>query len=312
MISPNLKILNRIKAITVLPFVFLLSYQNTYSQVERIKKGSILEIRVYEHEELSRTVMVQPDGTVDFPLISNIPVDGFTLDEVREILKAQAYKYMGERPIISVRFSQTINVGVTVLGQVVVPGEYMVAKRATVQGAITRAGGTTPRAQLDKVKLIRKTDDNSQTVNVDLYKFYVEGNPDLLPSLEDGDIIVVPGLPGSYDVKVIGEVKMPGAYKMFTGANLIDALYMAGGPTERAALNKTRLVSPLGEQTREVEIDIDKFLRSKQVPEVPELRPGDIIYVPVKKNFWRTFISVLRDASLIAYPIVIMIYYWRR
>ena len=41
MISPNLKILNRIKAITVLPFVFLLSYQNTYSQVERIKKKTM-------------------------------------------------------------------------------------------------------------------------------------------------------------------------------------------------------------------------------------------------------------------------------
>jgi len=295
--------------ILILVIVGILTYTYAPCQTQRIQKGSIIEIRVYGHEELSRTVMVEPDGTVDFPLISNIPIEGFSLDDLREILRAQVSKYIGERPIISVRFSQTMNVGVTVLGQVVIPGEYLVAKRATVQGAITRAGGTTPRAQLDKVKLIRNRLDSTQTLMVDLNQFYIEGDPNLLPSLEDGDIIVVPGLPGTYDVKVIGEVKTPGSYQTFIGANILDALYMAGGPTEKAALDKARLVSPLHNEAREIQVDIENFLRSDKVTHLPELRPGDIIYVPQKKSFWKSFFSVLRDASAILTPIALILYY---
>lgn len=280
-----------------------------FGQSQRIEKGDILEIHVYGYDEFSRTVMVEPDGTIDFPLVSNIPVQGLNLDELREILRSQAAKLLGERPIITVRFSLTLNVGVTVLGQVTIPGEYLVAKRATVQGAITRAGGATPRALLENVKLIRKKDGETETISIDMNAFFIEGDPNLLPSLEDGDVIVVPGLPGSYDVKVLGEVKIPGTYQIFTGANLFDALYLAGGPTEDAALNRTRIVTPFRDSSREVQIDIDELLQSEQTKNIPEVRPGDIVYIPTRRKFFRNFLTVLRDVATIAWPIVMILYY---
>ena len=290
--------------------VFVLSFYNaTFSQVERITKGSIIEIRVYGHDELSKTVMVQPNGMVEYPLLSNIPVDGFSVDELREILRAQLTKYLPERPIVSVRLSQTMNVGVTVLGQVVVPGEYIVAKRATVQGAITHAGGTTPRAQLENVKLIRRTDGETETIDVNLYRFYVEGDPSLLPVLEDGDIVVVPGAPGSNDVKVIGEVRTPGAYQIFAGASILDAIYMAGGPTENASLNNIRLVSPLDKNTREIKINLKNLLQLEKSKNIPEVKPGDIIYIPSKSGFFRGFMSVIRNVTSLLVPIAMILWY---
>jgi len=303
----NSHLFPKISFITV--FFFSLIYQNIYCQTERISKGNILEIRVYGHEELSRTVMVQPDGTVDFPLVSNIPIDGLSLTEFREVLTTQVAKYIGERPIITVRFSQTLNVSVTVLGQVVVPGEYMVAKNATVQGAITRAGGFTPSAQLDRIKLIRQKEGKKENFTVNLQQFYIEGDPDILPSLEEGDVIVVPGFPGSHGVKVIGAVKSPGNYTIFVGANLLDVLYMAGGPSEDADLNKTRLISPLSKESREIEINIKELLQLKKFTTIPEVKPGDVIYVPTKKSAWRGAVSFLRDVATIAWPIAMILYY---
>jgi protein involved in polysaccharide export with SLBB domain len=202
-----------------------------------------------------------------------------------------------------------MNVGVTVLGQVIVPGEYLVAKRSTVQGAITLAGGLTPRAKLDEIKLIRKKNDTTLTLPVNLYRFFIDGDPNLLPNLEDGDVVVVPGMPGSSDIKVIGEVRTPGTYQVFEGSNLLDALYLAGGPTDKAALGGIRLISPYKKQNREFKFNIDRLLQAKQTAGIPNIEAGDIVYVPRKKEFWRGLISVLRDMATIAWPIVMILYY---
>lgn len=304
---------NIVKALVLLFYVFMHPYLLQGQMIsEKIKKGDIIEVRVYGHDELSKTIMVQPDGTVNYPLISNIPIDGLRLEEFREVLLAQATKYLGERPIVSVRYSQTISVHVTVLGQVVVPGEYLVAKSATVQGAITQAGGFTPRAQLDKVKVIRKQGEVNQAMYVDMYQFYKQGDPDLLPDLLEGDIIVVPGVPGSHDVKVMGEVKNPGTYTVFQGAHFLDILYMAGGPTDQAHLRKIRLISPSNKISREIEIDLDNLLQTDEMTEIPTIQPGDIIYVPKKNTFWKTFVSVIQNVSAVLTPILLMMWYYTR
>lgn len=299
----------KLRIITIVSFFMILINKSVHCQTQRIQKGSILEIRVYGHAELSRTVMVQPDGSIDYPLISGIPIDGYSLDQMREILTVQVSKFIGERAVVTVRFSQTMNIGVTVLGQVAVPGEYIVAKKATVQGAISQAGGSTSRAQLGNIKLIRHLGDSTQTIIIDLYKFYVEGDSSILSSLEDGDLIVVPGLPGAYDIKVIGAVESPGTHKIFTGANILDAIYMAGGPKEQADLKKTQLVSPLRGNTREIEIDIESLLQSNHMAQIPELRPGDVILVPEKKSFWRQLFGIFRDVTSFISPIILILYY---
>ncbi|MFO7890475.1 MAG: SLBB domain-containing protein [bacterium] len=303
-----------ISTAAVLLFLFFMCPYPLHGQITgvKIKQGDIIEVRVYGHEELSKTIMVQSDGTVNYPLVSDIPIDGLQLDEFREVLVAQATKYLGERPIVTVRFSQIISVHVTVLGQVSVPGEYLVAKTATVQGAITQAGGFTPRAQLNQVKVIRKQDEEDQTIYVDMYQFYTQGDPDLLPELKEGDIIVVPGVPGSHDVKVMGEVKNPGTYTSFQGANFLDLLYMAGGPTEEAHLKKIRLISPLKKTAKEIEINLDHMLQTSELAEIPSVQPGDIIYVPQKSTFWKTFVSVIQNVSAVLTPILLMMWYYMR
>jgi protein involved in polysaccharide export with SLBB domain len=297
------------KFIRLTALLSILAASNAQSQNARILKGDILEISVYGHEDLTKNVQVEADGTVAYPLITGIPVDGLSLDDFRQMLALQITKSLNENPIVTVRFSQSIIVNVTVLGQVATPGQYPVLKISTVQGAIARAGGATPRAQLDSIRVLRKVNGVRTVIPVNLFRFYVKGDPDLLPNLEDGDIVIVPGMPGTNDVKIVGEVKSPGSYSVYQGANVLDVLLMAGGPTRDASLKKVRLISPRYKESRGIRVNLDILLKGEQADAVPVVRPGDIVFVPNRQTILRSGWSLLRDIVTIASPVALILYY---
>jgi polysaccharide export outer membrane protein len=288
-------------------FLFLAALGQALSQQAKIQKGDILEINVYNHPDLSKAVMVQNDGSVDYPLISNIPLDGMTVEEFRNILITQVARFLGERPVITVWFAQTLNVYVTVLGQVNQPGQYPVPKNATVQGAVTRAGGFTPRAQLDKIRIIRKNGGGAEKiVAVDMAKFFLSGDVKILPDLEEGDVVLVPGAPGTYDVKVLGEVRIPGSYPVTLGATVLDVIFMAGGYMEKADPKRIKLYSPSRSTSQIVSLTIDDLFKNSIKANVPAVTPGDVVYVPKKRI---NVMDILKTITAIATPVALILYY---
>ncbi|MBN1479169.1 SLBB domain-containing protein [candidate division KSB1 bacterium] len=273
---------------------------SSYCQERLIKPGDALEIIAPQSEELSRIVVVEPDGTVDFPAMQGLPVDGITLDRFKEVLVAQLSRYMESTPLMMVRFSESYPIKVNVLGQVAIPGLYQIANTATLQGAIGAAGGFVPGAQLSKIKLIRTRNGEQSEHIVNMEQFYLNGDPSVLPLLQDDDTIVVPGNPLATNVKVIGGVEHPGSYEVFFQTTLLDVIYLAGGPTEDANLKKIKIVSLSGQNAREVPIDIKNLLKSKSYRAIPIVVPGDVVYVPKKKVSWRKFFDIVRDLTIFA------------
>lgn len=290
--------------------VCILCASEVFSQARKIKPGDVIEIVVYEHQELSRTITVSPEGTVNFPFMQNLPVDGITIDDFREMIVAQLARYIETQPIVTVSIVQSFTIDVTVLGQVVMPGAHKVSINSTIQGAIAQAGGFAPRAQLSRIKLIQGKDNHSQNHTIDFERFLITGDLSLLPPLRDGDIIIVPGSPGSTTVKVVGGVEQPGNYEIFTGANLLDVLFMAGGPSNDANLSKISLISPQKRENREVKVDIKHLLRLSEFKEVPRVNAGDIVYVPQRVITWRKFVGFVRD--LTAFATLYIIIRWGR
>jgi protein involved in polysaccharide export with SLBB domain len=281
----------------VLLFIFV---EAASAQQEKpIEPGNVLEIVVFGHQELSRTVTVGPSGTVDFPFLQDLPVNGLSLNDVRDMLVAQLSKYIPERPIVTVSRVQSYTIPVTVLGQVNTPGEHNIAVNATIQGALVAAGGPTHGAQLDKLRIFSRKAKNGDFTEVNLLDFFNKANPSLLPPLEKGDIIVVPGHPlslGAYDLKVLGEVNQPGPYTAYQGANILDLLFIAGGPTPAADLKKTRILSPYNSPgERQKEVNLDKLLTAKEFKQIPLINPGDIVYVPKRRSTLQVVLNVARD-----------------
>lgn len=291
-----------IKTVSIILLAFVTATAG-YSEDYKLTSGDVVEIIVYGHEELSRLVTVKDNGNVDFPFLQNIPVDGLSLDELREIIVIQLSKFLPQKPLVSVIIPETYPIEITVLGQVVKPGAHMLKVNSTVQGAIGMAGGFLPGADLTKVKIVRKSIDSDSATEfiINIKQFLIEGNEQLLPRLQPGDMIIVPSYSGSSTVKVLGEVNRPGSYEMMIGNDsLLDIIFMAGGFTKEANTHKLKIISPHKQTKNEINIDLTKTMQAADFQALPEIMPGDIIYVSKNAFSWKKFISLLRDVTTVA------------
>ncbi len=152
--------------------------------------GDEFEVRVYGEEELSGPFQVQDDGTIVFPLLDEVKVEGLSQAELAELLeKRLADGYLNE-PNVTVVVKSRENVEISVLGEVSKPGSFPYAEQLTLIQAVSNAGGLTKEAAPRRVRLTRKMKDGPRTFEVDL-KAVQEGRaPDFV--LLPGDIVYVP------------------------------------------------------------------------------------------------------------------------
>ncbi len=109
--------------------------------------------------------LVDSDGTVDLPGLGKIEVVGLTLDECEAKIKSKAEEYLKE-VTAKVRL---LSYKITVMGEINSPGVYYnYNPEFTILDALSSAGGLTSSARLDKVLVLRRTDDGSKTITLNL------------------------------------------------------------------------------------------------------------------------------------------------
>ncbi|NIT60132.1 MAG: hypothetical protein GWN00_29135 [Aliifodinibius sp.] len=266
-------------------------------QERKIKSGDAIEIVVYGQEQMSQTVVVKSNGRVNYPFLEGVPIEGITLQRLQEILMAQLSRVIKRSLVVAVDFAESYPIKVTVLGQVASPGIYVIPNTANLQVALAQAGGPIPGAQLSQVKLIRKNEHEINNQVVNLESFYIEGEPNYLPQLEDDDIIMVPGFSLAKTVKVLGSVERPGSYELPFPASLLDVIFLAGGPTDQAKLSAIKVTSNNGDKPYERHFNLDAILK-KENKNIPIIKPGDVVYVPEKAITWKKFIAFARDITI--------------
>ncbi len=286
----------------ILMFLLLLSLLAgaLFAQERKIKAGDVIEIVVYGHTELSRIVTVNPQGAIDFPFMQSVPVDGLSLDKLREIIVATLSRYLNTYPVVTVSFAKSNTINVNILGMVKRPGLVAVPLNSSLQGALTMAEGVAPGARINEIMVVRNIDGRLISATYDLEKFLLDSDFKQNPTVSDGDIIMVAGNPVLSSVKVLGAVRAPGIFDNYMGATVLDMIMRAGGPLEDAQLNKIRYISPSRKKSAEYVIDLELFLNTQDFSKVPAVKAGDIIYIPKKKNYWKGVLSVARDVSTLA------------
>ena len=77
-----------------------------------------------------------------------------------------------------------------------------------------------------------------------------------------------------------GEVKKPGAYQLDRPMNVLEAIIVAGGFTDKAAPARTRVIrnGPDGEQV--IYVDVNDLLKRRQRGKVILLQENDVVLVP--------------------------------
>ena len=158
----------------------------------RINPGDVLQISVWKEVDLQKELLVNPDGHFSFPLAGDIVGEGKTVEQLRQELTEKLSRFIPDA-VVTVSALQLNGNKVYVLGQVARPGEFVMTRTADVMQAISTAGGTTPFAKLDEVKILRRSDQGTQIAIPFRYSDVQEGRKleqNIL--LRAGDTIVVP------------------------------------------------------------------------------------------------------------------------
>jgi len=156
-----------------------------------VNPGDMLEISVWKEPDMQRQVLVRPDGAFSFPLSGDILAEGQTVEAIRQELTNQLEAYIPDL-VVTVTVAEVRGNKIFVFGQVKTPGEFIVNPRVDVIQALSIAGGVTPFAQLNSIKILRRR-NGEQTILQFRYSDIVKGeNLEQNILLEVGDIVLVP------------------------------------------------------------------------------------------------------------------------
>jgi polysaccharide export outer membrane protein len=150
----------------------------------------VLEISVWKEKELQKEVQVRPDGWLTFPLVGNIEAAGKTAQQLEGDIKARLRKFIPD-PVVTVSVKK-IGLKIFVIGKVGKPGEYAVGRYVDVLQALTLAGGLTPFADEDDIKILRKKDGKETVIPFNYSQVKKGRRLEQNILLKSGDVIVVP------------------------------------------------------------------------------------------------------------------------
>ena len=156
-----------------------------------VQPGDILFISVWKEKDLQTEVMVRPDGGLNFPLAGDVSASGKTIEQLRKDLVARLTKFVPD-PVVTVAVKQSAGNKVYVVGKVSRPGEFIATRNIDVMQALSMAGGPTPYASLNKIKILRRV--NGELKSIPFKYSRVEKGEDLEQNivLQGGDVVVVP------------------------------------------------------------------------------------------------------------------------
>jgi len=157
----------------------------------RLGPEDVLQISVWKDESLTRETLVRPDGMISFPLIGEVQAEGKTAEELRKDIRERLSPFIPD-PTVSVAVTKVNSYKIYVVGKVNRPGEYLVGHYSNVMQALSLAGGMTPYASENGIKVLRWEQGNQRTYSF-RYGDVKKGNhleQNIL--LQRGDVIVVP------------------------------------------------------------------------------------------------------------------------
>ena len=156
-----------------------------------MQPGDILEISVWKEEGMQSEVLVRPDGGLSFPLVGDVVAEGHTVKQLNAEITEKLKAYIPD-PVVTVSLEKIFGNTVYVLGRVHKPGEFQFISKIDVMQALSKAGGMTPFAEVDKIKILRRTGDSQQAILFHYGEVEKGENLEQNILLESGDVVVVP------------------------------------------------------------------------------------------------------------------------
>lgn len=162
------------------------------SSTYRLSPYDVVDVSVYNEEDLHTRARLGSDGTVLLPLIGNIDLGGLTVSEANDAIQKRYAQGFVKDPHVLVTVLQYRRTTFSILGQVERPGIYEIPEGShmSIVDAILMAGGFTRLAAQNNVKVKRLVKGKAKVFSV--HAGAMADNPDVAPfDVEPGDVIKV-------------------------------------------------------------------------------------------------------------------------
>ena len=196
----------------------------TLSEGYVLGPGDVIEVVLVGRTDFQARVQVQVDGSVQLPLIGDVPAANRTVLQMRSDIRDRLMSGgFYANPSIAVAVVTFASRYVTVLGEVASPGLVPVDRAYRVSEILARVGGPRPSAADDIT--IRRADDSEVTLSI---RDVATGGDAQDPIVNPGDKIFIAIAPQYF---IYGQVNSPGSYRVERGMSLRMALARGGGLT---------------------------------------------------------------------------------
>jgi polysaccharide export outer membrane protein len=158
----------------------------------KLRKGDSFDLDFALSPEFNQTAAVEPDGYVTLKGAGSIYVEGQTMPELTETVKA-AYKKTLNDPIITIALRNFEMPYFIASGQVGKPGKYDLRSDLTVTEAVAIAGGFNDKSKHSQVVLFRPLPGGGyQAKLLNVKKLLATRNLSEDIHLQPGDMLYVP------------------------------------------------------------------------------------------------------------------------
>ncbi len=162
----------------------------TSEELGQLKPWDRLEIRVFGQDGLSGVYEVSPRGTISFPILGELAIEGKRCDEI-EIMVRDGLRetYLRDPSVICIN-KEVSKTAVTVDGQVHKPGIVEFRPGLMLTDVIAQSGGPTTRGQVNAVVIVRKHDNLSESVTVPYQDILLGKVPNVC--MHPADLVYIP------------------------------------------------------------------------------------------------------------------------
>ena len=261
-----------------------------------------------ERSDLAHVQIISPNGQkADFDLkdflahggdTRRLPrISGGTTVSIPEIPQSPS-------DMRSMWVEQPADRSIYIMGSVGNPGRFAFKPELSLLDIISAANGPTNTADILNIRVTHRNEARERVSKVNLARYFETGDESLLPRVQPGDVIYVPGRDRNWlenqpqnMVRVLGAVGKPGRYQFGDGMTILDLLAEAGGPSSNALQSKIVVVNMTPYSNHARIFDLKGFATSGDFSHLPVVRAGDTVYVPTTdQSDWQQFFDGVKDA----------------
>ncbi len=229
--------------------------------------GDVLDITVYDHDDLKTRVRVSSNGSIVMPLLGQVEVDALTVPQITEkitVLLADGYLV---NPQVNVFIQEFRSKKVVVLGQVRSPGLIELSGPISFLELISKVGGL-ERDAGETATIKRQEGGADSVIPINLVSLIEGGDLSQNAQILDGDTVVIAKAGMCY---VTGEVSKPGSYACGDNTTVLQMIALANGFTGKASKSRVSIVRF---------IDGEKVMLERVPLETTVVMHNDVIVVP--------------------------------